>query len=214
MPWTRTSTYPQAFAPMLDAGPAYNLLSYSLFDKLLWQASSGQVNKWRKRTLGLRSTSLEKLDQRQIPFLYNFSNAFVPKPIDWSAYIHISGYWFLDQAEQDWQPSQELLNFLATAKTDGRPLVYIGFGSITINNVEQVTHNIYGAVKAAGVRCILASGWSARGKNGETKEVNLETAPSDVFLVDSIPHVSLFSFQDFWLKLGFHIFRRTGSSRK
>lgn len=52
MPWTTTSTYPQAFAAGVDLGPTYNQLSYTLFDSIIWKATAGQVNKWRKNELG------------------------------------------------------------------------------------------------------------------------------------------------------------------
>ena len=52
MPWTSTSVYPHAFAANVDLGPTYNSLSYSLFDTVMWKATSGQVNKWRKNQLG------------------------------------------------------------------------------------------------------------------------------------------------------------------
>lgn len=192
MPWTSTSQYPQAFAPTLDAGPAYNLMSYTLFDKVLWQASSSQINKWRKNTLLLKPTSLEKLDTHQVPFIYNFSPAVVPRPLDWASYIHVSGYWFLDEADKDWRPDSALLKFIAGAKESDVPLVYIGFGSITITNVEKVIKHIYKAVQEAGVRAIVSKGWSSRGQDGAERKVHLDAAPEQVFLVDSIPHDWLF----------------------
>lgn len=62
----------------------------------------------------------------QIPFIYNFSPSVVPKPIDWSDIITVSGYWFLDNPDLKWEPSQELLAFIKSAKDDGVPIVYIG----------------------------------------------------------------------------------------
>lgn len=52
MPWTTTSTYPQAFAAGVDLGPTYNQLSYTLYDSIIWKATAGQVNRWRKNELG------------------------------------------------------------------------------------------------------------------------------------------------------------------
>lgn len=52
MPWTTTSTYPQAFAAGVDLGPTYNQLSYTLYDSIIWKATAGQVNRWRKHELG------------------------------------------------------------------------------------------------------------------------------------------------------------------
>lgn len=43
-----------------------------MFDQIFWRATSGQINRWRKTSLGLRSTSLDAMQQHKIPFLYNF----------------------------------------------------------------------------------------------------------------------------------------------
>ncbi|KAG8929001.1 hypothetical protein FRC02_006129 [Tulasnella sp. 418] len=74
MPWTRTVEYPHAFIspPEFVAG-SFNHSTYVLFDNVFWKATAPQINRWRKRTLGLKSTNLEQLQQGKIPFLYNFS---------------------------------------------------------------------------------------------------------------------------------------------
>jgi sterol 3beta-glucosyltransferase len=89
MPFTKTADFPHAFMN----GPvpltrAYNLSTYLLFDQIMWRASSGQINKWRKETLHLPATDLDSLHIRDVPFIYNFSEAVVPRPMDWpSAFL-------------------------------------------------------------------------------------------------------------------------------
>ncbi|CAH7670879.1 hypothetical protein PPACK8108_LOCUS5626 [Phakopsora pachyrhizi] len=70
---------------------------YTVFDQVFWSAISGQINRWRKQTLGLRLTSYEKLESHKVPFLYNFSQTIVPSPLDWFEWVHITGYWLLDK---------------------------------------------------------------------------------------------------------------------
>ena len=89
---------------------------------------------------------ISKLKLSQIPFIYNFSPAVVPKPLDWSDLITVSGYWFLDNPDLKWTPSPDLLEFIAKAKQDGAPLVYIGFGSIVVPNPRAMTRSIYKGV--------------------------------------------------------------------
>lgn len=125
-----------------------------------------------------------------MPFLYNFSQAVVPPPLDWSSLIRITGYWFLDQPDTNWVPQPALLDFMRLARNDNVPLVYVGFGSITIKDVEAVTEHIYEAALTADVRVILSRGWSARGKDGKERKIQLKNPPPNVYLVDSIPHVS------------------------
>lgn len=88
---------------------------------------SGQVNRWRKKMLGIKRTDIDTLAQTKIPFIYNFSSSVVPKPIDWSDLITISGYWFLDNPDLNWAPSPELLAWIKKAKEDDVPIVYIGY---------------------------------------------------------------------------------------
>ena len=148
MPWTRTTAYPQAFmVPAFDMGPSFNYSTYVLFDNIIWRATSGQINRWRKLSLGLRSTDMSSLSITKVPFLYNFSPAVVPKPLDWHDDITITGYWFLEDSDTDWSPPQALELWMQKARADGKPIVYIGFGSIVVPHPSQMTKSIISAVE-------------------------------------------------------------------
>ncbi|KAG9088898.1 hypothetical protein FS749_001773 [Ceratobasidium sp. UAMH 11750] len=190
MPWTRTNDYPHAFmTPPVEISGSFNYSTYVLFDNVFWQATSGQINRWRRKHLGLPSTDMSHLAQTKIPFIYNFSPAVVPKPLDWKDPITISGYWFLDDADLDWEPSQGLNDFMNKARADNKPLVYIGFGSIVVPNPKAMTRSIVKAVLKSDVRAILSKGWSARMSKDTGPEVEL---PPEIFSVDKIPHDWLF----------------------
>ena len=66
-----------------------------------------------------------------VPFLYNFSPNVVPPPLDWTEWIHVTGYWFLENAEEsakggsDWEPPDGLLEFMDKAKEKGKKIVYM-----------------------------------------------------------------------------------------
>ena len=191
MPWTRTRAYPHAFAvPEHKMGGAYNYVTYVMFDNVFWTAIAGQVNRWRKKELGLRSTNLDKLHPNKVPFLYNFSPSVVVPPIDYSDWIRVTGYWFLDEAS-DWTPPQELTDFIKRARADGKKLVYIGFGSIVVSDPEAVTKTVVESVLKADVRCILSKGWSDRlgHKDANVVEVPL---PPEIHQIKSAPHDWLF----------------------
>jgi sterol 3beta-glucosyltransferase len=61
------------------------------FDQVFWRATSSQIISWRKNTIGIGSTSIDKLQQHKVPFLYNFSPSVVPPPLDWHEWIHVTG---------------------------------------------------------------------------------------------------------------------------
>lgn len=192
MPWTRTRAYPHAFAvPEHKIGGAYNYFSYVMFDNVFWKAIAGQVNRWRKKELGLRSTNMDKMQPNKVPFLYNFSPHVVVPPLDYSDWVRVTGYWFLDEAS-DWTPPKELVEFINRARADGKKLVYIGFGSIVVSDPAALTKTVVDSVLKADVRCILSKGWSDR--LGDPAAVKTEVPlPSEILQIKSAPHDWLFA---------------------
>ncbi|KAI9745934.1 MAG: Sterol 3-beta-glucosyltransferase [Claussenomyces sp. TS43310] len=191
MPWTRTRAYPHAFAvPEHKMGGAYNYITYVMFDNVFWKAIAGQVNRWRNKELELPRTNLEKMQPNKVPFLYNFSPSVVVPPLDYSDWIRVTGYWFLDEGTK-YEPPKDLLKFIKKARADKKKLVYIGFGSIVVSDSAALTKTIVSSVLKADVRCILSKGWSDRldKKNATEPEIPL---PSDIFLIKSAPHDWLF----------------------
>lgn len=191
MPWTRTRAYPHAFAvPEHKMGGAYNYITYVMFEHVFWKAIAGQVNRWRKRELGLLSTNLDKMQPNKVPFLYNFSPSVVAPPLDYSDWIRVTGYWFLDESS-DWIPPNELTDFIRQARTDGKKIVYIGFGSIVVADPAALTKTVVDSVLKADVRCILSKGWSDRlgNKDASVPEVPL---PPEILQIKSAPHDWLF----------------------
>ncbi|KAJ9667911.1 Sterol 3-beta-glucosyltransferase [Coniosporium apollinis] len=195
MPWTRTRTYPHAFGiPEHKRGGAFNYYTYVVFENLFWKLTAGQINRWRRKELGLRSTTLDQLQPNKVPFMYFVSPHVVPRPIDYSDWIDITGYWFLDEAT-GWQPSPELVSFIETARRDGKKLVYVGFGSIIVEDAAAMTRTVVDAVLKADVRCILSRGWSDRlSKAGASGDET--TLPPEVFRIDQAPHDWLFTKVD------------------
>jgi sterol 3beta-glucosyltransferase len=96
-----------------------------LFDNIIWAATAPQINRWRKDHLNLKSTDMSSLSITKVPFLYNFSSAVVPKPLDWRDDITITGYWTLEDSDTDWSPPEGLEEFMKKAKDDKKALVYI-----------------------------------------------------------------------------------------
>ena len=191
MPWTRTRAYPHAFAvPEYKMGGAYNYMSYILIESVFWKAIAGQVNAWRKHTLGLPSTNLDKMQPNKVPFLYNFSPHVVIPPLDYSDWIRVTGYWFLDEGTE-YTPPEDLANFIKQARADGKKLVYVGFGSIVVDDPAALTKTVVDAVHSADVRCILSKGWSDRLGNKDANKAEVPLPPY-IFQIQAAPHDWLF----------------------
>lgn len=196
MPWTRTRAYPHAFiVPEQKMGGSYNYLTYVLFDNVFWKGISGQVNKWRKDHLGLSKTNLELMQQNKVPFFYSVSPAVLVPPVDFSDWIKVTGYWFLDEGKDDFKPPEDLVNFISKARKDNKNIVYIGFGSIVVSNSQELTKAVVDSVLKADVRCILSKGWSDR-YGSEDASVPEVTLPPEIFQIKSAPHDWLFPQMD------------------
>lgn len=93
--------------------------------------------------------------RRQEPIFYAFSPAVVARPPDWPAWRQVTGYWFLDRPD-GWEPPERLRRFLE----QGPPPVFIGFGSMTDDDPQRLAGLAVEALRQAGRRGILLSGWA------------------------------------------------------
>jgi sterol 3beta-glucosyltransferase len=53
----------------------------------------------------------------------------VPPPLDWTEWIHVTGYWFLDHADgpdrKAWTPPEGVVEFIDAAHARGKKVVYM-----------------------------------------------------------------------------------------
>lgn len=171
-----TDAYPGVMLPWWPSwlGRAGIRFSHQLSDQAAWMAFKRPMASARRTVLGLtgppRSTSGQ-------PQLYGFSHRVVPLPVDGER-RYVCGYWTLPAPSQ-WKPSTELAAFLARPG----PVVSIGFGSMASSNPKEVTKLVLGAIRRAGVRAVLLSGWGGLDALPET---------DDVFCAEALPHDWLF----------------------
>ncbi|KAF9906440.1 Sterol 3-beta-glucosyltransferase [Linnemannia zychae] len=200
-PWTRTRSFPHPFAVAeRNLGRGYNYMTFAMMDQVLWKGISGQINKWRKKGLGLAPTTVEKMEAHRVPCLYSWSPHLVSAPMDWHSWVHVTGYWFLDNPHLDWSPPDGLEEFLE-ADPVNKP-IYIGFGSMVVSDPEEMTKIIVDSVIKAGVRAIISKGWSDKlsssEKDGPVAVVKKEQEdeekvyPSNIYMIKSVPHDWLF----------------------
>ena len=108
------------------------------------------------------------------------SPALIPKPKDWGPHISISGFFFLSLASS-FTPESELEAFLQA----GPPPVYIGFGSIVVDDPNAMTKLIFEAVRKTGQRALVSKGWGGFGADALGKS-------EGVFMLGNVPHDWLF----------------------
>ncbi|HQX02333.1 MAG TPA: glycosyltransferase [Anaerolineales bacterium] len=180
VPFSPTREMSSVLTPKLP--PVLNQISHQLTRQLMWQGFRSADTIARKKVLSIPAAPLlgpyDSKSTHNMPILYGFSPLVIPAPSDWNDQTHITGFWFVDEAD-DWQPPAALLDFLQA----GPAPIYIGFGSMSSRAPEQTADLIIQALKLTNQRAILLSGW------GGLQKANI---PDSIFMIDSIPHSWLF----------------------
>jgi hypothetical protein len=139
-----------------------NYQSYSAFEALHWTTFSKAINMWRVRTLKLPpayafANNTNYIQGCSIPYSAMWSPSFVPKPEDWPPQCEVVGTFVIDQKKNmDTTPFDDLSIWLA----NGPKPVFIGFGSMVIEDTTSLGHIIVEAAKIANVRVVVQSSWS------------------------------------------------------
>ncbi|KAK6333509.1 hypothetical protein TWF718_011317 [Orbilia javanica] len=187
MPWTPTQSFPHPLANIRSSNTEANItnfLTYTMVEMMTWQGLGDLVNKFREKTLGLDPVSTMwapgMIQRLRVPHTYCWSPALIPKPQDWGEHIKISGFYFLDLAN-NYTPPDDLAAFLNA----GPPPVYIGFGSIVVDDPNALTNMIFDAIRLTGVRALVSKGWGGLG--GDSLSI-----PDNVFMLGNCPHDWLF----------------------
>jgi sterol 3beta-glucosyltransferase len=154
----------------------------SMFRLLLWQGLRDVTNRCRSEILALPPLPLQEpfraLNRRRVPLLDGYSAVVVAKPPDWGSWVHVTGYWFLDEVA-GWAPPPEMTEFMES----GPPPVFVGFGSTPFPQPEAATDLVVKALKRAGQRGLVVAGSSGLGTG---------RLADDVLSVDAVPHSWLF----------------------
>lgn len=203
MPWSPTQAFPHPLANVRSSNADPNItnfVSYALVEIMTWQGLGDVINRFRQKTLGLEPVSLMwapgMANRLRIPYTYCWwvtyhdsiiqahtvlrSPALIPKPKDWGSHIALSGFYFLSLASH-FKPDNELETFLNA----GDMPIYIGFGSIVVDDPDKMTELVFDAVKKSGQRALISKGWGGLGAG------SLER-PEGIFLVGNVPHDWLF----------------------
>ncbi|KAF2138530.1 glycosyltransferase family 1 protein [Aplosporella prunicola CBS 121167] len=178
-PYTPTQHFPHPLANIRRSNVDTNytnFMSYPLVEMMTWQGLGELVNKFRTQTLGLEPVSTlwapGQLSRLRVPYTYMWSPSLGPE-------IDVAGFVFLELASS-FNPPESLVNFLDA----GPPPIYIGFGSIVVDDPESFTKMVFEAVQMAGVRALVSKGWSGIGGKDD--------APESIYLLDNTPHDWLF----------------------
>jgi len=181
---TQEIPHPLAFIQSSNLGSEHtNAITYPMVEMMTWQGLGDLVNRFREKTLCLEPVATlwapGMISRLKVPYTYMWSPALIPKPADWGDHIDITGFVFLDQTK-DYKPPDALQKFLDA----GDPPIYIGFGSIVVEDPDALTATLLGAIKETGVRALVSKGWGG---------IGADDVPDNVHMLENTPHDWLFA---------------------
>ncbi len=182
IPLARTGAFPLVGMPLLPGSPAgYNRLTYRVGEQLAWQLMRPIVNRWRVAELGQPPAGfwgpMHAIYSRPVPILNGFSPQVIPRPHDWGEHVKVTGYWFPD--DPAWRPPETLVRFIES----GKPPVFIGFGSMPVEDPPRTLTMIAEALDLCGRKAVVGTGW------GLTERF---TPPENVYPLRYAPYDWLF----------------------
>jgi sterol 3beta-glucosyltransferase len=179
-PMLPTGAFPApGFPVQRNLGSQLNRLSGFMMLAVIWQWYRPFVNEFRRQhgLPAFRGSDFYRT-LTATPLLGAYSPTVIPHPRDWPERVHVTGYWFQEDAGA-WRPSTDLAAFLK----EGEPPVYVGFGSMAGRDPERLAQVVLAALLKAGQRAVVATGWGG---------MRVISSPEHVFVLDSAPHGWLF----------------------
>jgi sterol 3beta-glucosyltransferase len=171
---TPTREFPLPSMFRRDLGGPLNRASYRLVG-LLSRPYAGLIRMWRADRLGLPPRGRPPAPAKT---LYCYSPNLVPTPADWPPSTVATGYWLREPGDVE-RVDPRLESFVAA----GAVPVYVGFGSSVGPDPARVGAAVSDAVRQAGIRAVIASGWG--GLSGVRDDAG-------VLVIERAPHHWLF----------------------
>ncbi|MDQ5822900.1 MAG: glycosyltransferase [Chloroflexota bacterium] len=182
-PMSRTRAFPHFLSPAwLRLGGHFNLFTYLVAEQGYWQLFGRAIDRWRRKTLQLPRLRgpgpYGLLGRSPYPVLYGFSEGLLPRPRDWHARAHVTGFWFLPSLG-GWRPPARLSEFLAA----GPPPVYVSLANINSDDPPQLLKLVLEALARVGRRGVLLL---------DSGTMVGQDLPDWVYPLDEAPHDWLF----------------------
>ncbi|MGW3346533.1 glycosyltransferase [Nonomuraea rubra] len=173
-PGEPTGEFPNPLVRRATLGPLGNRASYAVIERLGWLVLGRMVNRLRSSVLGLeplRGSPFAADRRARVPVLCGVSPHVVPRPADWPAHVHLTGYWRLPPAGTDsgiegFPPAgtdSGIESFPAAGTGSGLDdflqagpaPVFVGFGSMVPDEPERVAAEVAGALRRARMRGVV-----------------------------------------------------------
>jgi len=142
-----------------------NKKSFSAFEILQYQIFGKTINKWRIRALRLPrihgSLMSNSIPKEKIPFSAMWSPSLLQKPKDWPKQCRVVGTFKVkDGSTHEFDPIKAGFGDLVQWLKIGPKPIFIGFGSMIIEDTNNLQEMIIMAAAKVKCRILVQSGWS------------------------------------------------------
>lgn len=168
---------------------AQNLSTYYAIDEFLYAGMRFMTNDFRV-SIGLEKIKAGEdgahiLNTHEVPFAYQWSPLLLPRPEDYGPHLEVTGTIF-NEVSGNYSPPPELEAWLEECRAENNLPIFVGFGSMMIEDPEELATTIVTAAKATGSRVLLQSSWSNFSLQDDPKGQKL------VYILGNCPHEWLF----------------------
>ncbi|MEU0402065.1 glycosyltransferase [Streptomyces sp. NPDC006197] len=181
-PITPTGAFPPPVLGIRSFGAAGNRLAGWAVNEalgLVFARAARLVERRHGRPHRRFPTRRRPREQQNWPVHHGFSPLVVPRPTDWRPGLTVGGYWWPYTS-----PTVELAPKVRRFLDSGPAPVFVGLGSPTVPDPRRVSDLIVRALRKAGLRGVIQSGWSGLGADNNDGD--------DMLTIGEAPHSLLF----------------------
>lgn len=194
-PWyygTRDYPHPMSGLSYKDVNDK-NFDSYAGLEAVTWLANERCINHWRTSTLKIPAINFGSgvstvIPDSHVPFSAMWSPSFVPKPPDWPKQCRVVGTFTEKKAKEiaveRMSTDENSLKFrdLVLWLAKGSKPIFVGFGSMVIEDTDSLSDMIMAAAEAANCRVVVQSSWSKMDVSKSERCFNVGPCPHDWLL--------------------------------
>jgi sterol 3beta-glucosyltransferase len=149
VPGVKTRNFVHPSMPPWPLGRLYKRGSYAIATRLINYGSRAVFDAWQRAAD--RIAGPPRHSPRAVA-LVAVSTVLLPKPTDWPANVHVTGFWLLPQAHVEPPPALE--QFVRA----GDPPLAIGFGSMPEDQPHQLREIIVNVLQRLDLRAVIIGG--------------------------------------------------------
>jgi len=151
IPSVPTAEMPHPAFPVWPFGSLYNKATYKAADFLVQRGPATIFARWHREAERLAG-GRRPHDVKTVE-LVAVSPQIVPRPHDWPAKVHVTGYWWLPKGPDTTVP-EHLRAFLEA----GPPPICLGFGSMMDDNPEELRAVVLDVLDRLRLRAVIVGG--------------------------------------------------------